>query len=685
MPASEEIRARLAAAREESREEALAAAPWLAPISSGPQFKPAKGKIVRRSTPSDDLGSGGSEETPPEDALEGGSGNLADLSVEMVDLGMTGGSGEADGRGRCAWIFADHSFPPASVSEKEFLDTVGNFIPPGFVARRPGKDERINELSGDELALPTAHFEAGLRLPLWPEVRQVFKYYGVVPGQLTPNSITVVVGFACYLREEKIEFSLAVFRKLFSFRANKDGTACFASMHAKVRETVNKSHNWLKKFVFVKGDFGNIPFSPVQLGEASYRPPSLGGHEAKLYEFFAGKNFEVAFLCRNLDDLVPVPPGEGERNVPLRPPYESARTAVGELGRAEAAALAHRELSALAGQKRSGGELTQGPPPSKKPSKTGGQAPSVGDKGKAPADQPSSAPPPRFPRPLIPLAGRLGRRGSYRRFGTPRRRFPEGIPTSATARGPRTDPWDKESNRVSVSSLLPSWSEQDTASRDAFNLSFGMYGREDASTYGEEATRVLIYESARAQFQSLALAHMVGRRCLRLDRDAPSLNKLIDEKEEARKLAQEEADDLRRRLEAADAALAQYQGGADAATASRLGTEIATLQLENQTLRARVGALEAAAAVPPASSSGCQLVHHSEYDLAVLMQENGADAVTYLFKTLQRAKLLKDECSGLRVTEVVPELFLPTKALQEFSDESPTFENFKNSFKFTAL
>ncbi|KAK8947424.1 hypothetical protein KSP39_PZI007313 [Platanthera zijinensis] len=226
---------------------------------------------------------------------------------------MTGGSGEADGRGKCAWIFADHSFPPAVISEKEFLDTIGNFIPPGFVARRPGKEERINELSGDELALPTAHFEAGLRLPLWPEVRQVFKYYGVVPGQLTPNSIAVVVGFACYLREERIEFSLVVFRKLFSFRANKDGTACFASMHAKVRETVNKSHNWLKKFVFVKGDFGNIPFSPVQLGEASYRPPSLGGHEAKLYEFFAGKNFEVAFLCRNLDDLVPVPPGEGKR------------------------------------------------------------------------------------------------------------------------------------------------------------------------------------------------------------------------------------------------------------------------------------------------------------------------------------------------------------------------------------
>ncbi|KAK8942978.1 hypothetical protein KSP39_PZI009606 [Platanthera zijinensis] len=223
-----------------------------------------------------------------------------------------GGSGDADGRGKCAWAFFEHDFPPAVITAAEFLEALGRFIPPGFEARRPEASERINDLSGDELALPTAHFEAGLWLPLWLEIRQIFKYFGVVPGQMTPNSVTVAVGFACYLREERIEFSLAVFRKLFSFRTNKDGTACFASSQAKVRETVNKSHNWLKKFIFVKGDFGNVRFSPVQLSEASYRPPSLGGHEAALYGFFARKNFEVAYLRRNLDDLAPVPHGEGK-------------------------------------------------------------------------------------------------------------------------------------------------------------------------------------------------------------------------------------------------------------------------------------------------------------------------------------------------------------------------------------
>ncbi|KAK8943804.1 hypothetical protein KSP40_PGU011447 [Platanthera guangdongensis] len=224
---------------------------------------------------------------------------------------MGGGGGDVDGRSKCAWTFSEHNFPRAIISEREYLEALGDHIPAGFSARRPAEGEKINDLSGNELAIPLAHFEVGLRLPLWPEVRQVLKYFGVVPGQMTPNSVAIMVGFACFLREERVEFNLAVFRKLFSFRANRDGTAYFSSAHLKVRETVNKSHNWLKRFLFVKGDFGNVPFSPVQLSEASYRPPSLGGHEADLCGFFAGKNYEVAYLSRHLDDLAAVPPGGG--------------------------------------------------------------------------------------------------------------------------------------------------------------------------------------------------------------------------------------------------------------------------------------------------------------------------------------------------------------------------------------
>ncbi|KAK8923735.1 hypothetical protein KSP39_PZI019049 [Platanthera zijinensis] len=188
---------------------------------------------------------------------------------------MGGGSGEVEGRCKCAWT-SEHDFPLPALTERGFIDTVGNYILLVFVARRPGKEERINELYADELAFLMAHFEVGLRLPLWPEVRKVFKYCGLVPGQMNPNSVAVIVGFACFLREERFKFNLAVFRKLFPFRANKDETACFASTHAKVREKVNKSHTWLNKFLSIKGDFGNVPFSPVQLGEASYRPLTRG-------------------------------------------------------------------------------------------------------------------------------------------------------------------------------------------------------------------------------------------------------------------------------------------------------------------------------------------------------------------------------------------------------------------------
>ncbi|KAK8928731.1 hypothetical protein KSP39_PZI017227 [Platanthera zijinensis] len=222
-------------------------------------------------------------------------------------------------------------------------------------------------------------------------------------------------------------------------------------------------------------------------------------------------------------------------------------------------------------------------------------------------------------------------------------------------------------------------------SGDAYNLAFGVYGREDAAFYYEEATRVLIYESARAQFRSLELAHMVGRRCLRLDKSAPSLTKLIDEKEAAHQLAREEADEQRKRADAEEAALAQYLGGAvgsltrlnlyslmhnltpfssfsqDAATASRLGTEIAALQQEKQVLQKRVDALEAAAAAPPPSTSGSQLAHYSDHEIEVMMQKNASNAANYTLRTLQMANLIKDDGAKILASEVVPELFLPSR------------------------
>ncbi|KAK8928953.1 hypothetical protein KSP39_PZI017697 [Platanthera zijinensis] len=218
---------------------------------------------------------------------------------------------DADGRSKCAQHFVDHCFFEGHITEEELAEFTAAFVPPGFQARRPAEHEAINSFPEGELAFPISHFEVGLRLPLWPEIRQILKYYGAVPAQLNSNAITMMVAFACFLRRERIEFNLAVFRKLFSYKATPDGVACFGGSFIKVRELANKNHNWMTRLVFIKGELGNIPFRPLQKSEDIYRPPSLSGSDADLHKFFLHKDFEVAFLRRGLDSLQPVLPGEG--------------------------------------------------------------------------------------------------------------------------------------------------------------------------------------------------------------------------------------------------------------------------------------------------------------------------------------------------------------------------------------
>ncbi|KAK8970447.1 hypothetical protein KSP40_PGU022068 [Platanthera guangdongensis] len=482
---------------------------------------------------------------------------------------MGGGGGDVDGRSKCAGTFSEHDFPRAIISEREYLEALGDHIPAGFSARRPGEGEKINDLSGNELSIPLAHFEVGLRLPLWPEVRQALKYFGVVPGQMTPNSVAIMVGFACFLREERVEFNLAVFRKLFSFRANRDGTAYFSSAHLKVRETVNKSHNWLKRFLFIKGDFGNVPFSPVQLSEASYRPPSLGGHEPTCVGSSPGRtsrshtyaailmtspqSHQGRFATRHCSALP-------SSSLPHLLSWQASgislfilpTRALGLPPRFSPERRPRMPLSATPRRSRPrSGRAVDSPLPRRKWRRLRASNP-LRAKGKA---RPRLFCWQRIPLPwsLRPATSAKPVPRGHRNFGYGERYLDElGVPLLS---------WDKESNRAMVSTLLPSWMEQDTIGGEAYNFSFGLYSREDAAIYDKEETRVLVHESARAQLRGLELAHMVGRRCTQLERNATSLKKLADEREEAQKLAQEDANLQRRRADAAEDSLAQYLGG----------------------------------------------------------------------------------------------------------------------------
>ncbi|KAK8949347.1 hypothetical protein KSP39_PZI005815 [Platanthera zijinensis] len=217
---------------------------------------------------------------------------------------------ENEGRAHCAEAFRKHLFPSCTLTLDEYNLTVDRFIPAGFSARNPGNHDKVNAPGAGELAIPYEHFEVGFCLPLWPEIRQALRYYGVVPAQLNPNSVAILVAFICYMRSERIEFSLSIFRKLFNFRA-KGGVVFFSGQLLKTTGLANKHHHWGEKFVFVTGDFGNIPLQPVQYENAAYKPPTLGSRESALLEFFGTKEFDVLFLWRDFDSLPPVHPGEG--------------------------------------------------------------------------------------------------------------------------------------------------------------------------------------------------------------------------------------------------------------------------------------------------------------------------------------------------------------------------------------
>ncbi|KAK8933218.1 hypothetical protein KSP39_PZI015271 [Platanthera zijinensis] len=297
-------------------------------------------------------------------------------------------SGETEGRTKCAQNFVEHNFLPCRLTEVEFASITGNYIPPEFVARNPGSEDSVNFLPEGELVIPLEHFEVGFRLPLWPEVRQALRYYGVVPDQLNPNSFALLVAFACYMRAERIELNLSIFRKRFNFWA-KSGIVFFSGQTINTIGLANKNHNWAQKFVFVSGNFGNIPLSLVQYDEATYRPPTLGGCETAILSFFGTKNFDVKFLRRNLDSLPPVPAGEGEREIPLHQPFDEVRGSAATLALAKSAALACRDESGSSSQPSS--QKRKPDAPSSSPSKK--SKPSATDKGKSVAETLVEAPP----------------------------------------------------------------------------------------------------------------------------------------------------------------------------------------------------------------------------------------------------------------------------------------------------
>lgn len=92
--------------------------------------------------------------------------------------------------------------------------------------------------------------------------------------------------------------------------------------------------------------------------------------------------------------------------------------------------------------------------------------------------------------------------------------------------------WDHDANRVLVSSLLPSWEDFEEVGEQAYNLLYGLYGREDAEVLAEAPIRELANLTSRSALRTAELAHQTARRGLQSNRRLRELGATYKELEE---------------------------------------------------------------------------------------------------------------------------------------------------------
>ncbi|KAK8945603.1 hypothetical protein KSP40_PGU004242 [Platanthera guangdongensis] len=208
--------------------------------------------------------------------------------------------------------FADAAFKKSITTERDLENFRERLLPEGYSARLPSRTERLNTYIEGALVLPLRHFDAGLRLPLWQEYCDILRYFGIVPTQINPNGVAIIMGFLCCLREARIIFDLSVFRKIFAFAATAEGVVYFSSYVCTRVGTSNKVHRWSEMLVVVEGDFGEVQGSPHQPADVAFLPPILEGAREKLVEAFRGRRFDVIFWRLNVNTLFEVHYNEGK-------------------------------------------------------------------------------------------------------------------------------------------------------------------------------------------------------------------------------------------------------------------------------------------------------------------------------------------------------------------------------------
>ncbi|KAK8939233.1 hypothetical protein KSP39_PZI011622 [Platanthera zijinensis] len=175
------------------------------------------------------------------------------------------------------------------------------------------------------------HFDCGFKFPLLWEAAEIFEHYGVVPGQLAPNSMVAICSFIAYLRAERIEFSLKVFRKIFSVRSitptgdpEYKGIIYFYCRGMKVVGLPNKIHNWTSRYLIFEGDLGFLHTSPQLRADADFKSVRLNDAETAIVKFLDGARLDVDYYIPLLPGLYTVSRQETTLAVPANLPVAPA-------------------------------------------------------------------------------------------------------------------------------------------------------------------------------------------------------------------------------------------------------------------------------------------------------------------------------------------------------------------------
>ncbi|GFS41354.1 hypothetical protein Acr_00g0073890 [Actinidia rufa] len=144
------------------------------------------------------------------------------------------------------------------------LDKLGSTysFPSGIRLWIPGDGETILSARQGEVGFYEAAFQAGLRLPIHPTIREILVHYKICPAQLSPNAWRSVICSLVIWRHFKRHMSCDEFRCLYSLSPLPDlGWYYFKARPDKnlLRGSPSNVKGWKTRFFFASGDEWEFP------------------------------------------------------------------------------------------------------------------------------------------------------------------------------------------------------------------------------------------------------------------------------------------------------------------------------------------------------------------------------------------------------------------------------------------